>query len=125
MPQFTPMENHLIEEYGNIILWEQINDSLKVYVCCKNENITIIHFHQPSNEMSIYIRKAEELKRKNMRRPKLIVSEGLREFNLPYLKKKYNSSLKLSPIVNLVRGWHIQQFNLLLQLYSQPISEIW
>jgi hypothetical protein len=119
------LENSITSKYGNILLREKVieDDIIKmVYICYKNPIITVVYLDKYFN--IINITKHRKVKRKIIKTPKIFFSQGVEELSLTYFKKRYKCLLKLSSLVQLVKDWDNENYNIFLQITPQYISEI-
>lgn len=118
------IEKDLEIEYGTIIFKEKIEHTeIVVYLCCKSEILTVIHVN--SKNYNIVSVGKNFLKKKKIKRPKIKYSTSIKYLNLRYLKNKFNSSLKLQVLRDLVKNWDNYYYNFFLTATPNYISEIW
>jgi len=116
------IEESILEIYGSILLREDV-DNTRIYVCCRDGLITIVHLNKENNTMKTFQKR--NYKKKDFPRPRVHFSPGIQVLTLKGLKKQFNSPLQLSEIRKLVVDWDMDTYKYALELMSKYINEIW
>lgn len=117
------IEENLINNYGTIIL-KEITEKYIVYICSKEGLISIVNVNKNNFTINKVISNNKLFKKKKFPHTKIILSTGPLNLEKKYLKNKYASTIKITPIIHLVENWEIQFYSNILKLINKAFIEI-